>query len=59
MKITKEVLVAIEAGAKKIKRIETKVVAPEFREDSAWLEAIYDIINRTALAIRDALEDVK
>ena len=56
MKITKEILAAIEAGKYKVKRIEAKTVPAEFRKNSAWLEAIYDIVNRTGLAIRDELE---
>ena len=58
MEIAKEILVAIEAGKYKVKRIEAKAVAPEFREDSAWLEAIYDVINRTGLAIKDEIEKI-
>ena len=58
MKITKEILAAIEAGMDKVKRIEAKMVAPEFRKDSAWLDAIYDTINRTGLAIRDEIDKV-
>ena len=56
MKITKEILAAIDAGKYKVKRIEAKAVPAEFRKDSAWLEAIYDVINRTGLAIRDEIE---
>jgi len=54
--ITKELLAAINAGSSKVKKIEAKSVPVEFRKNSAWLDAIYDVINRTALAIRDEIE---
>jgi len=54
--ITKELLAAINVGSSKVKKIEAKAVSPEFRKDSAWLDAIHDVINRTALAIRDEIE---
>ena len=59
MKITKEILGAIERGKAKIKGIEAGFMPEIFRKDSAWLEAINDIINRTGLAIRDELEHIE
>ena len=59
MKITDEILIAIKRGENKIKRIEANIVPAEFRKDSAWLDAVNDIISRTCLAIRDELEEIK
>lgn len=56
MILTKKILRSIERGRDKIKKIETKAVESEFQKDSAWLIAVYDIVDRTALAIRDELE---
>ena len=56
MSITKETIKAIDRGRDKVKRIEAKAVEPEFQDDSAWLAAVYDIIDRTALAIYDELD---
>lgn len=56
MKITKKITKAIEQGKDKVKKIETTYVPSEFRENSAWLDAVNDIIDRTGLAIRDKLE---
>ena len=53
-----ELIAAIKHGKDKVKKIEAKSVPVEFRKDSAWLEAIYDIINRTGLAIRDEIEKI-
>ena len=58
MKITKEIIKAIEQGKDKVKKTEATYIPSEFRKDSAWLDAVYDIIDRTALAIRDKLEQV-
>jgi hypothetical protein len=51
----KEIIAAIERGRDRIKKIEENSVAKEFRKDSAWLCAINDIIDRTALSIRDEI----
>jgi len=59
MIITKEIINSLEKAKAKIKKIEANFVPKEFRADSAWLEAINDIIDRTVLAVRDALEKVK
>ena len=65
MKMTKKMLAAIDAGKYKMKRIEARVVTPaespfkELRKDSAWLDAIFDIIDRTASTIKDELESSK
>jgi len=58
MIITDEILAAIRRGENKIKRIEAGIVPAEFRKDSAWLDAVNDIIARTCLVIRDELEDI-
>ena len=47
---------AIERAKDKIKKIEAKHIPAEFRANSAWLQAVNDIIDRTALAISDELE---
>ena len=55
MKITIEIIKAIEQGKDMVKKVEAAFVPSEFRENSAWLGAINDVIDRTALAIRDKL----
>lgn len=52
---TQEICRQIEAGRDKIKKIEAKQISARFCKDSVGLEFINDIINRTALAIRDKL----
>lgn len=59
MKITKEIIKALEKAADKIKSIEARHVPAEFRKDSAWLNAVNDIIDRTVLAVRNELERIK
>lgn len=59
MKITKDIIEALEKAKNKIKNIETKFVPLEFRKDSEWLKAVFDIIDRTALALRDELEQIE
>jgi len=59
MKITREMVVAIKEGAYQVKKIEAKPIPKDRVKDSAWLAAVYDIIDRTALAIRDQLENIK
>lgn len=58
MRITPEIIRAINKGAAKIKTIEAKYIPKEFRQDSGWLRAVNDVVNRTALSIRDELEKV-
>ena len=59
MEITREMVSAIKEGVYKIKKIEAASIPQDKVKDSAWLIAIYDIIDRAALAIRDELENVK
>jgi len=46
---------AVERAKAKMKKIEAKHIPVKFRENSAWLQAVNDIIDRTALAIVDEL----
>ena len=50
-----DIIAAISRGVNRMKRIEEQAVPEERRKDSAWLDACFDLINRTALAIRDEL----
>jgi len=50
-----KVIEAIERGKEKIKAIEAQKVVKERRNDSAWLMAVNDIVDRVGLAIRDEL----
>ncbi|KKN66076.1 hypothetical protein LCGC14_0475540 [marine sediment metagenome] len=59
MKISKEIISALERAKIKIKKIEMKPVLKEYRAGSAWLGDINDIIDRTVLAVRDELESIK
>ncbi len=59
MEITKEIIEAIEKAKTKIKFIEAFGIPVEKQPESAWLITINDIINRTALAVRDELEILK
>lgn len=56
MKITKEIIDALEKAKTKIKFIESSGIPKDKRAESAWLIAINDIIDRTVLAVRDELE---
>ena len=53
-----ELIAAVKRGKDKVKRIKAKSVPVEFRKDSAWLEAIYDVINLTGFAIKDEIEKI-
>lgn len=59
MKITKEIIEALEKAKTMIKFIEAYDIPEEERAESAWLIAINDIIDRTALAFRNELEWIK
>ncbi len=54
-----EMLKAIERAKDKLKNIESKMIAVELREDSAWLNAINDIIDRAGLAVLDELDSTQ
>ena len=59
MIFTHSQLEAIRRGRNKIKKAYEKDVIPELRKDSAWLEAVNDIIDDTALAIQNELEKIE
>lgn len=58
MKVTDEIVCALNRATSKMKTIEEACIGKQYRKDSAWLSTINDIIDRTALAIRDELENI-
>lgn len=56
MKITKEIIDAIDRAKDKVKKAEAKLIPAEFHKDSAWLETVNDIVDNTSLAVRNELE---
>ena len=56
MALTKEIIGAVERGRDKMKKIEAEEIPLKYRKESAWVIAVSDIIDRTALAIRDELD---
>lgn len=54
--IMEQAIIAIDLAKDKIKNIEAQQVPKEYQANSAWLTAVNDIIDRTALAIRDELD---
>ena len=51
-----QIIKAIERGKNTVKRIEASQIPKDKRRDSAWLNAINDIIDRVGLSILDQLE---
>ena len=49
------IIAGIVKGVQRMKRIEVAWIPVERQNDSAWLQTVNDIIDRTALAIRDNL----
>jgi len=57
MTITPNIVASIEHAKSRIKEIEARNIPLERRGDSAFLQYACDLIDRTALAIRDELEN--